>query len=95
MYEICNYGNSRALPYKGMNIFLGKNQSIKTEDKDMVDILSSYPYLEVREIKENIDYKDMNFWKLKKIAKEQGLELTRNVKKFELIKLLKKGSEIN
>jgi len=90
LYKIYNYGNSRNLPYKGMSIFIAKKQMIPTEDKDMADVLSAYPYIDViTEVKDK-DYDNIHFSKLKKIAREKGIELHPRIKKIELIKLLDK-----
>ena len=90
LYKIYNYGNSRNLPYKGMSIFIAKKQMIPTEDKDMADALSAYPYIDViTEVKDE-DYDGIHFFKLKKIAREKGIELHPKIKKIELIKLLDK-----
>ncbi|GAH60125.1 unnamed protein product [marine sediment metagenome] len=90
LYKIFNCGNSRNLPYKGMSIFIAKKQMIPTEDKDMADALSAYPYIDVlTEIKDE-DYDNIHFSKLKKIAREKGIELHPKIKKKELIKLIDK-----
>jgi len=90
LYKIFNCGNSRNLTYKGMSIFIAKNQMIPTEDKDMEDALSAYPYIDfVTEINHK-DYNNIHFSKLKKIAREKGIELHPKIKKTELIKLLEK-----
>lgn len=90
LYKIYNYGNSRNLPYKGMSIFIAKKQMIPTEDKDMADALSAYPYIDViTEVKDE-DYDSIHFFRLKKIAREKGIELHPRIKKIELIKLLDK-----
>ncbi|MBA7545021.1 hypothetical protein ES705_37383 [subsurface metagenome] len=90
LYKIYNYGNSRNLPYKGMSIFIAKKQMIPTEDKDMADALSAYPYIDVLTEVTDEDYDDIHFSKLKKIAREKGIELHPKIKKIELIKLLDK-----
>jgi hypothetical protein len=90
LYKIYNYGNSRNLPYKGMSIFIAKKQMIPTEDKDMADALSAYPYIDVLTEITDEDYDDIHFSKLKKIAREKGIELHPKIKKIELIKLLDK-----
>ena len=88
LYKIYNYGNSRNLPFKGMSIFIAKNKMIPTEDKDMADALSAYPYINViTEVKDE-DYDNIHFSQLKKIAREKGIELHPKIKKIELIKLL-------
>jgi len=90
LYKIFNCGNSRNLPYKGMSIFIAKKQTIETEDKDMADALSAYPYVDViTEVKDE-DYDNIHFSKLKKIAREKGIELHPKIKKTELIKLIDK-----
>ena len=88
VYRLYNYGNSRTLPYKGMNVFVGKNQFIDTEDKEMADALSAFPYLDIVETVDNEGYEKMNFFKLKKLARDKGIELSTKIKKIELIKLL-------
>lgn len=90
LYKIYNYGNSRNLPYKGMSIFIAKKQMIPTEDKDMADALSAYPYIDVISEVKDEDYDNIHFSKLKKIAREKGIELHPRIKKTELIKLLDK-----
>lgn len=90
LYKIYNYANSRNLPYKGMSIFIAKKQMIETEDKDMADALSAYPYIDVITGVKDEDYDNIHFFKLKKIAREKGIELHPRIKKIELIKLLDK-----
>ena len=90
LYKIFNCGNSRNLPYKGMSVFIAKKQMIPTEDKDMADALSAYPYIDVLTEVTDEDYDDIHFSKLKKIAREKGIELHPKIKKIELIKLLDK-----
>jgi len=90
LYKIYNYGNSRNLPFKGMSIFIAKNKMISTKDKDMADALSAYPYIDVLTEVTDEDYDDVHFSKLKKIAREKGIELHPKIKKIELIKLLDK-----
>lgn len=88
LYKIYNYGNSRNLPYKGMSIFIAKKQMIETEDKEMADALSAYPYIDViTEVKDE-DYDNIHFFKLKKVAKEKGIEFDKHIKKKELINRL-------
>ncbi|MBA7622810.1 hypothetical protein ES703_30197 [subsurface metagenome] len=90
LYKIYNYGNSRNLPYKGMSVFIAKKQMIPTKDKDMADALSAYPYIDVLTEVTDEDYDAIHFSKLKKIAREKGIELHPKIKKIELIKLLDK-----
>jgi len=90
LYKIYNYGNSRNLPYKGMSIFIAKNQMIPTDDGDMADALSAYPYIDVLTEVKDEDYDNIHFSKLKKIAREKGIELYPKIKKTELIKLIDK-----
>ncbi len=88
LYRIKNYGNSRSLPYKGMNIFVTKNQMIETEDKEMADALSAFPCLDIIKTIDKENYEKMNFFKLKKIAKGRGIEFDKKVKKKEIINRL-------
>lgn len=88
LYRIKNYGNSRSLPYKEMNIFVTKNQVIETEDKEMADTLSAFPCLDIIKTIDKENYEEMNFFKLKKLAKGRGIEFDKKIKKKELIKLL-------
>ncbi|MBA7555497.1 hypothetical protein ES705_48161 [subsurface metagenome] len=88
VYRLYNYGNSRSLPYKGMNVFVAKNQFIDTEDKEMADALSAFPCLDIILTIDKENYEKMNFFSLKKLAKEKGLGLSPKIKKKELIELL-------
>ncbi|MBA7542917.1 hypothetical protein ES705_35242 [subsurface metagenome] len=77
MYRLYNYGNSRTFPYKGMNIFVAKSQFIDIEDKEMAEGLSAFPYLDIVETTENENYEKMNFFKLKKLARDKGIEFDK------------------
>jgi len=73
-----------------MSIFIAKKQMIETEDKEMAGALSAYPYIDViTEVKDD-DYDGIHFFKLKKIARDKGIELHPKIKKKELIELLDK-----
>lgn len=88
LYRIKNYGNSRSLPYKGMNIFVTKNQMIETEDKEMADALSAFPCLDIVETVDKENYEKINFFKLKKLARDKGIGFDKKTKKKELINRL-------
>ena len=88
VYKIYNYSNSRKFPYKGMNIFIAKKQMIETEDKDMADALSAYSYIDVITELKDEDYDNIHFFKLKKIAKDKGIEFDKHINKKELINRL-------
>jgi len=87
MYQIYNFGNSVSIPYKGMNIFVAKNQFMNV-DKEMAEALSATPYINIVKTEHNDDYENMNFLELKKLAKDKGIELSKKTTKKELIKLL-------
>jgi len=88
VYRLYNYGNSVTVPYKEMNIFVARGQFIDIKDKEMADALSAIPYLDIVETVDNEGYEKMNFFKLKKLAKDKGIEFGKKTKKKELIKLL-------
>ncbi|MBA7527671.1 hypothetical protein ES705_19849 [subsurface metagenome] len=88
IYRLYNYGNSRTVPYKGMNVFVGKNQFLDIEDKEMADALSAFPCLDIVETADKENYEKMNFFKLKKLAKDKDIEFDKKIKKIEVIKLL-------
>jgi hypothetical protein len=79
-----------------MFIFIAKNNSIDVEDKGMADTLADYPFIGVEEIgdpepvvDEKVEkYKKINFFKLKKMARDRGIAISKGIRKKELIKKL-------
>jgi len=83
LYKIHNFGISKDIIVKGKLFFLTKNAEITTEDDDFAFEANKFLEVEVTEI-----YEKMNYFELRKIAKEKNIKFENNIKKYELLKLL-------
>lgn len=83
-YKITNFGNTRKLPYKSMNIEISRNCSISTEDADMAAALGQFHMISVKPVLD-----DMKRAELMRMAGEKGLEVSRSDTKQDLITKIK------
>ena len=84
-FVIRNYGNSRIIPtYRG-NYTLNAGFSFRSQDKKLVEELSSMPFVEARSLG---DVDSMTIQKLRKLASSCGVKGSFLMKKVELIKTL-------
>lgn len=86
LYKIHNFGNSKDVIVKGKLFFLTKNADITTDNEDFATEAAKYLEVEVTEL-----YEKMNYFELRKIAKEKKIKFKNNIKKDELMQLLKNG----
>jgi hypothetical protein len=103
-YEVFNFGGTRSIPYKEHALHLQQNWGFVTEDKELVKVLKELPYITVREIEPKktegsckinkdkglIVYEKMNFFNLRKIAREMGIEVTNKECKNDILDKIKK-----
>ena len=87
LYRIQNFGPSKDVIVKGVKIYLTRNQRIDTDDAEFAKEAAKHPNVDVEELLDQINYFD-----LRKIAQERGIEIEGKVKKNELIKLIKSNS---
>lgn len=85
LYRIQNFGLPKDVTVNGVKYFISRNKLIETNDSQFAFEASKLRNVEVTELLD-----EMNYFELRRIAKEYGIEVTRNVKKKELIKYLKK-----
>ena len=88
-YEVFNFGPTRNIPYKGGSLNLQQHWGFKTFDEKLVKLLKAFPAISITEIAEKKGpYADINYFKLKKMARDMNLGIKNNIKKEELIKLM-------
>lgn len=89
-YEVFNFGPTRDIPYKGGSFNLQQHWGFTTYDKKLVKLLSAFKAVSITEIVEKKEgpYAGMNYFKLKKMARDMNLDMDNNIKKKELIKLM-------
>ena len=89
-YEVYNFGPTRYIPYKGGNLNLQQSWGFITSDKKLVKLLKAFPAISIKEVveKEEGKYASINYFKLKKMARDMDLDIDNNIKKKELIKLM-------
>jgi len=86
LYRIQNFGPPKDVIVDGVKYFLGRNKRIDTDNHKFAAEAAKLPRVDVTELLEEI-----NYFELRKIAKERGLEVKRNIRKNELVELLKRG----
>jgi len=102
-YEVFNFGGARDIPYKEHTLHLHRNWGFVTSDKKMINIIKGYPFISIKKLEEKdegscIDDKDkkyavyekMNFFKLKKLARDNGLKVGERDKKKDILDRLVK-----
>lgn len=88
-YEVFNFGPSRDIPYKGSSINLQQHWGFVTSDKKLINVLRKFPSISITEVKEKKGkYDHTNYFELKQMAVNMGLEIKNNIKKKDLIKLM-------
>jgi len=85
-FKIINRAGSRDIFSGGIKYYLARNEIFPTNDPQLAEEANKLPFISV--VKDLSDYKEMNFFKLKKIAKEKGIEFDKKITKKELIKKL-------
>jgi len=85
-YKIINRAGSRDIFSGGIRYYLARNETFPTNDPQLAEDAGKLPFISV--VKDLSDYEEMNFFKLKKIAKEKGIEFDKKIKKKELINRL-------
>ena len=84
-FVITNYGNSRIIPtYRG-NYTLNTGFSFRSQDKKLVEELSSMPFVGARSLG---DVDSMTIQQLRKLASSCRVKGSFLMKKIELIKIL-------
>ena len=84
LYKIHNFGNSKDIIVKGKLFFLTRDADLTTDNKDFAIEAAKYLEVEVTEL-----YEKMNYFKLRKIAKDKNIKIKNNIKKDELLELLR------
>jgi hypothetical protein len=88
LYKIQNFGPSKDVMVNGVKFFLGKNQKIDTDNAQFAMEATKLHNVDVEELFEKI-----NYFELRKIAQEDyGIEIKGNIKKKELIRLIKQNN---
>jgi len=85
-YKIINRAGSRDIFSGGVRYYLTRNEIFPTNDPQLAEDAGKLPFLSI--VKDLSEYEEMNFFKLKKIAKEKGIEFDKKIKKKELINRL-------
>ena len=85
-YRIINRAGSRDIFSGGIRYYLARKEIRETTDSKFAEEASKLPFISV--VKDLSNYEGMNFFKLKKIAKEKGIEFDKTIKKKELINKL-------
>lgn len=85
LYGIQNFGLPKDVIVNGVKYFISRNQLVKTNNKEFAFEAGKLHNVEVTEL-----LGEMNYFELRKIAKERGIEVNRNIKKDELVSLLNK-----
>lgn len=85
LYRIQNFGLPKDVTVDGVKYFIGRNKLIETDNPKFAFEAAKLRNVEVTGLLD-----EMNYFELRRTAKEYGMEVKRNVKKEELIKYLKK-----
>jgi len=85
-YKIINRAGSRDIFSGGVKYYLVRNGIFHTNDSQLAGDAGKLPFISV--INDLSEYEEMNFFKLKKIAKEKGIEVDKHIKKKEIINRL-------
>ena len=84
LYKIHNFGNSKDIIVKGKLFFLTRDADLTTDNEDFAIEAAKYLEVEVTEL-----YEKMNYFKLRELAKGKNIKFKNNIKKIELLNLLK------
>lgn len=85
LYRIQNFGLPKDVTVNGIKYFISRNKLIETDDEQFAFEAAKLRNVEVTEA-----YDEVNYFELRKIAKQRGIEIKRNIKKNDLISLLNK-----
>jgi len=85
-YKIINRAGSRDIFSGWVKHYLARNEIFPTNDPQLAEDAGKLPFISI--INDLSDYEKMNFFKLKKIAKEKGIEFDKHIMKKELINKL-------
>lgn len=85
-YKIINRAGSRDIFSGGVRYYLARNETFPTNDPQLAGDAGKLPLITV--INDLSEYEAMNFFKLKKIAKEKGIESDKKTTKKEIINKL-------
>ena len=85
-FKIINRAGSRDIFSGGVKYYLARNEILPTNDPQLAEDAGRLPFISV--VKDLSDYEEMNFFKLKKIAREKGIKFDKHIKKKELINRL-------
>lgn len=82
-YKIINRAGSRDIFSGGVKYYLVRNEILPTNDSQLAEDAGKLPLINV--INDLSEYEEMNFFKLKKIAKDKGIESDKHTTKKEII----------
>lgn len=85
-YKIINRAGSRDIFSGGVKYYLVRNEVLPTNDPQLAEDAGKLPFINV--INDLSEYEAMNFFKLKKIAKDKGIDFDKKTKKKEIINRL-------
>ncbi len=84
-FEIWNFGATRVLPFKDASVELEQSNGIYTEDEEMAEALSKFPFISVKEL---TPLEDLPMKELNKKAGKAGIN-PFGLRKTELVAKLK------
>ena len=85
-YKIINRAGSRDIFSGGVKYYLVRNEVFPTNDPQLAEDAGKLPFINV--VKDLSEYEEMNFFKLKKIARDKGIESDKKTTKKEIINRL-------
>jgi len=85
LYRIQNFGLPKDVTVNGVKYFISRNKLIETDNEQFAFEAAKLHNVEVTKA-----YDEVNYFELRKIAKQRGIEIKRNIKKNDLISLLNK-----
>lgn len=85
LYRIQNFGPPKDVTVNGVKYFIGRDKLIETDNGQFALEAANLRNVEVTKA-----YDEVNYFELRKIAKQRGIEIKRNIKKNDLINLLNK-----
>ena len=84
LYKIHNFGLAKDIIVKGKLFYLSGKSETTTDNNDFAFEAAQQKEVEVTEL-----YEKMNYFELRKIAKDKKIKFKNNIKKIELLKLLR------
>jgi len=91
MYTIINHGFRRAIPTSRGEVSLPKDRPVRIKDKDVVDAIRGYPYIEIKGGESK--FNSLKIWEVRKIAARSGIKGSFKMKKSELVEKLEEQNE--